>query len=86
MIVYAIVTHLRMTKAGGSLWLFILLSVIAFYSVLMTFFGVNYFLSGMHSYGQNDSVSNLFFYFYLSLFLVSLLGYLSRRKYKQMAD
>ena len=86
MIVYAIVTHLRMTKAGGSLWLFNLLSVIAFYSVLMTFFGVNYFLSGMHSYGQNDSVSNLFFYFYLSLFLVSLLGYLSRRKYKQMAD
>ena len=86
MIVYAIVTHLRMTKAGGSLWLFNLLSVIAFYSVLMTFFGVNYFLSGMHSYGQNDSVSNLFFYFYLSLFLVSLLGYLSRRRYKQMAD
>ena len=86
MIVYAIVTHLRMTKAGGSLWLFNLLSVIAFYSVLMTFFGVNYFLSGMHSYGQNDSVSNLFFYFYLSLFLVSLLGYLSRRRYKQMAE
>ena len=80
MIVYAMVTHLRTTKSEGSLWLFNLLSVIAFYSVLMTFLGVNYFLSGMHSYGQNDSMSNLSLYFCLSLLLVSLLGYLSFRK------
>lgn len=80
MIVYAMVTHLRTTKSEGSFWLFNLLSVIAFYSVLMTFLGVNYFLSGMHSYGQNDSMSNLSLYFCLSLLLVSLLGYLSFRK------
>ena len=49
-IVYAIVTHIafihkkenpKMLNAG---------SVIAFFCVLMTYFGVNYFLSGMHSY------------------------------------
>ena len=49
-IVYAIVTHLHLHKKWYSLWLFNLCSVIAFASVLMTYFGVNYFLSGMHSY------------------------------------
>ena len=83
MIVYAIVTHLRMAKDGCSLWLFNLLSVIAFYSVLMTFLGVNYFLSGMHSYGQNDHVDQLFFYFYLSLFLVALLAFFAHKRQKR---
>jgi cytochrome c-type biogenesis protein CcsB len=50
-IVYATVTHLHLLKTRNHLWLFNLGSVIAFASVLMTYFGVNYFLSGMHSYG-----------------------------------
>jgi len=52
MIVYVMVTHLHLLRKWYSLWLFNLCSVIAFASVLMTYFGVNYFLSGMHSYGQ----------------------------------
>jgi cytochrome c-type biogenesis protein CcsB len=52
MIVYAMVTHLHLLRKGDSLWLFNLCSVVAFATVLMTYFGVNYFLSGMHSYGQ----------------------------------
>ncbi|MDH6303853.1 cytochrome c-type biogenesis protein CcsB [Parabacteroides sp. PF5-5] len=51
MIVYAIVIHLRLVKKWDNPWLFNLASVIAFASVLMTYFGVNYLLSGMHSYG-----------------------------------
>ena len=43
----------------------------------MTFFGVNYFLSGMHSYGQNDHVGGIFIYLFASVFLVALLGILS---------
>ena len=49
-IVYAMVTHLHLHKKWYSLWLFNLCSVLAFISVLMTYFGVNFFLSGMHSY------------------------------------
>ena len=52
MIVYAMVTHLHLLRKYNNLWLFNLCAVIAFASVLMTYFGVNYFLSGMHSYGQ----------------------------------
>ena len=50
MIVYVIVTHLHLLRKQYNLWLFNLCSVLAFASVLMTYFGVNYFLSGMHSY------------------------------------
>lgn len=77
MVVYAIVTHLHLMPFRNKLWLFNLSSVIAFYSVLMTFFGVNYFLSGMHSYGQNDHVGGIFIYLFASVFLVALLGILS---------
>ena len=85
MIVYAIVTHLRMIPKCNNRWLFNFTSVIAIYSVLMTFFGVNYFLSGMHSYGQNDNVSGIFIYLYLSVILVAVLGtisYLKRKNYE----
>ncbi len=49
-IVYAVVTHLRMVKKWFTPFRFNLISVIAFMCVLMTYFGVNYLLSGMHSY------------------------------------
>jgi ABC-type transport system involved in cytochrome c biogenesis permease subunit len=49
--IYAIVTHLRLVKKWDNPWLFNLVSALAFATVLMTYFGVNYFLSGMHSYG-----------------------------------
>ena len=49
-LVYTAVTHIHMIKGNNRLWLFNLLSVIAFLSVLMTFLGVNYLMSGMHSY------------------------------------
>ena len=82
MVVYAVVTHLHLVKRWNSLWLFNLASVIAFASVLMTFFGVNYFLSGMHSYGQNDNVHGIFTYLYIALGVVVVLAVLSYRRWK----
>jgi hypothetical protein len=37
-------------------YIFNLLSLFAFSSVLMTYFGVNYYLSGLHSYAGGDPV------------------------------
>lgn len=54
-IVYTLVLHLRMIPGWKNKWLFNLLSLLAIASVLMTYFGVNYYLSGMHSYGKSDS-------------------------------
>ena len=39
-LVYAVVTHVHLLKCDSSLWLFNVLSVWAFASVLMTYFGV----------------------------------------------
>ncbi len=49
-VVYALVTHLHLLRPRKYLWLLNVLSVLAFLSVLMTFFGVNWLLSGLHSY------------------------------------
>jgi cytochrome c-type biogenesis protein CcsB len=80
MIVYSIVTHIHLVKKRDDLWLFNLLSVLAFASVLMTFFGVNYLLSGMHSYGVTDGVSAVFIYIILAFVAIGILGVLSYRK------
>jgi cytochrome c-type biogenesis protein CcsB len=50
-VTYAVTLHLRLVKRGDNTLLFNLMAVLSFLSVLMTYFGVNYFLSGMHSYG-----------------------------------
>lgn len=62
MIVYAFVIHARFVSAikrGGD-YLFALMTVIGLGSVLMTFFGVNYYLSGMHSYGADSAPPALY--------------------------
>lgn len=83
MVIYAIVTHLHLIKRCNPLWLFNVTSVIAFSSVLMTFFGVNYFLSGMHSYGQNEHVNNILIYLYLAFGIIIVLAMLSYRSWKK---
>ena len=79
MIVYAIVTHLHLLRKWYNVWLFNLCSVVAFASVLMTYFGVNYFLSGMHSYGQSDYISGVYVYLFGAGAGVLLLAVLARK-------
>lgn len=56
MIIYTFVTHARLIKGLRGRFAFNTMSVYAFFSILMTYFGVNYYLSGMHSYAQGDPV------------------------------
>jgi len=54
MIVYAIVIHLRFINKDE--FIFSMLSFLAFFFVLMTYFGVNFYLAqGLHSYGQGTA-------------------------------
>lgn len=76
-VVYSIVTHIHLVKNWNSSWLFNFLSVFAFSSVLMTYLGVNYFFSGMHSYGQTDSGPSIFIYITIAFIAFALLGYTS---------
>lgn len=53
-LVYAIVLHLRLVPGLKGKILFNFASLIAYASVMMTYFGVNYYLSGLHSYATGD--------------------------------
>lgn len=59
MLCYTIVTHLHMLPLRRAIWWLNWASLVAFSSVLMTFFGVNYLLTGMHSYGSNANVGKI---------------------------
>lgn len=55
-IAYTIVLHLRLIPDKRSTYIFNVGSILSFGTVLMTFIGVNYYLSkGLHSYGAGDT-------------------------------
>lgn len=84
-IVYAIVLHLRLVPNWRSKYLFNFLSLIAFSTILMTYFGVNYYLSGLHSYAQGDPVP-IPIWVYIVVLIIILLGIISffsqKRKFR----
>jgi len=49
---YAAILHLRKVPKANSQFLLSSLALVGFSTIIMTFFGVNYYLSGMHSYAQ----------------------------------
>ncbi len=55
-IVYAIVIHLRFVKSLNTPYVLATASLLAFSSIMMTYLGVNFYLSGMHSYATGDPV------------------------------
>ncbi len=54
--VYAFVIHMRLVPSLRGRWFFNLMSVLAVGSILMTYFGVNFYLKGLHSYASGDQV------------------------------
>jgi ABC-type transport system involved in cytochrome c biogenesis permease subunit len=53
---YTAILHLRLIPVFKGRFIFNAASVLGFGSVIMTFIGVNYYLSkGLHSYGQGDT-------------------------------
>ena len=53
-LVYAIALHLRFIPKLNSLYVFLIASVFSYASIAMTYFGVNFYLTGMHSYASGD--------------------------------
>ncbi|WP_152057415.1 cytochrome c biogenesis protein [Aliarcobacter butzleri] len=55
-IIYIIIIHLKYIKDVINDYVLNLLSVISYFSIIMTYFGVNYFLSGKHSYAAGEPI------------------------------
>ncbi|MBP6870930.1 MAG: cytochrome c biogenesis protein CcsA [Bacteroidales bacterium] len=85
-LVYSFIIHMRLIPGLNGVYGFNMAALWGFSSVLMTYFGVNYYLSGMHSYAAGDPVPIPTFVYYsvAVAFLVSLLSYLNHLRMKRL--
>jgi cytochrome c-type biogenesis protein CcsB len=79
-IIYSIVIHSRMIPGMKDVFTFNLISLFAFSSVLMTYFGVNYYLSGLHSYAAGDPIPVPTFV-YIAVIILAALSFMAYSKY-----
>ncbi len=79
--VYAFVIHARFVPSLRGKWIFNLMSMFAFISILFTYYGVNFHLVGLHSYASGEAHSLNWIYY--SLGAITLFGAISYPKYKK---
>ena len=82
-IVYSFVAHMRMVPGLKGVFAFNLASLLGIGSVIMTYFGVNYYFSGLHSYAPGDPLpvpSSL----YYTMLVIGVTATLAYYKHKQM--
>jgi cytochrome c-type biogenesis protein CcsB len=84
-IVYAFVLHLRLIPKFKNGLVFNLASLWAFSSIIMTSFGVNYYLSGLHSYAAGDPVPVPIWVYWIVLVLFTI-SVFAVFKYKNLKE
>ncbi|MDD2291420.1 MAG: cytochrome c biogenesis protein CcsA [Aliarcobacter sp.] len=83
-VIYAIVVHLRFVKPLATPFALATASLLAFSSILMTYFGVNFYLSGMHSYATGDPVPiPMWVYYVVTLVFVTIALAFKNRNLKE---
>ena len=82
--IYTAVLHLRIIPKLNNKWLFNLMSIISFAAIMMTYFGVNFYLVGLHSYASGDKVitPNFVYYSTVFVFILGLISYFANKKTK----
>jgi cytochrome c-type biogenesis protein CcsB len=75
-LIYAFVIHMRFVPGLRGNWTFNFMSIVAFASILMTYFGVNFYLVGLHSYASGDKIITPSFVYY-AIVIVAFLGAVS---------
>ena len=80
--VYAFVLHMRLIPGLKSRFVYSIASILSFASILMTYFGVNFYLAGLHSYAKDDQQIS-FLYSAIALLIVIIMGVLAYPKHKK---
>ncbi|MCF6223944.1 MAG: cytochrome c biogenesis protein CcsA [Flavobacteriaceae bacterium] len=81
--IYSFVLHMRLIPALKNSYVFNMVTVFAFTSILMTYLGVNHLLSGLHSYAAGESAAipnQIWGWLALSIFL-SVIAYFKFKKF-----
>lgn len=80
--VYAFVIHMRFVPAMRNRWIYNFFSVLAFASILMTYFGVNFYLTGLHSYASGElRTPSYFLWMAIVVFILGFFSYIQYRKH-----
>lgn len=85
-LVYAVILHLRFIPVLKSKFVFNLVSLWGYSAILFTFFGVNFYLVGLHSYAQGEGLGEFppFIWVAAGLFTVfSIVSYIRYKSYKK---
>ncbi len=54
-VIYSFIVHMRLIPSLKGVFNYNVASILGFASVIMTYFGVNYYLTGLHSYGKGSA-------------------------------
>ena len=79
--VYAFVIHARFVPSMRNKWIFNLMAMYAFVSILFTYYGVNFHLVGLHSYASGEAKS--LSWIWMTLGGMTLIGALAYPKYSK---
>ncbi|MGS2726567.1 cytochrome c biogenesis protein CcsA [Psychroserpens sp. BH13MA-6] len=79
---YAFVIHMRLIPGLRGRFGFNLASVLVFSSILFTYFGVNFYLSGLHSYQSGQQILS-YQYIAITLAFIGILAGFAYRGYKK---
>ena len=79
--VYAFVIHARFVPSLRNKWIFNLMAMFAFISILFTYYGVNFHLVGLHSYASGEAKS--LSWIWISIATVIVIGILTYPKYRK---
>lgn len=84
-IVYTFILHMRLIPKLNNHFIFNLSSLLSISSIIMTYFGVNYYLSGLHSYAKGDPlpIPN---WIYISISIILLITIFSYYRNKQIKE
>lgn len=78
---YAFVLHMRLIPGLRGRLAFNFMSAFTFLSIMMTYFGVNFYLSGLHSYASGDkAVTPKEAYIYVAFIIILAIGASIRNK------
>ncbi|MBT8307628.1 MAG: cytochrome c biogenesis protein CcsA, partial [Maribacter sp.] len=82
-LIYAFILHMRIIPKLTGLFAYNVATIFGLASVLMTYYGVNYYLSGLHSYATGDPipVPSWVYIVVVSILIICSLAYLKKRKY-----
>jgi len=81
-LVYAFILHMRLIPKLNNLYNYNVAKLFGWASVIMTYFGVNYYLSGLHSYAAGDPIP-IPTWVYIAVASVTVISIIARFRYRK---